>query len=120
MGQRRGGIIQIKVDGILYDAKGSLNYNLGRNKREAIVGADGIHDYKEMPQVAFIEGEITDRGNLVLTDLLDASNATVTLLTGNGKTIVLKDAWFAGDGNVATDEGNITIRFESANAQEFA
>lgn len=120
MGQRRGGIIQFKVDGVLYDAKGSFTYNLGRNKREAIVGADGIHDYKEMPQVAFIEGEITDRGTLDVTALMDANNVTATLLTGNGKTVVLKDAWFSADGNVGTDEGNIAIRFESGNAQEFA
>jgi len=118
MAQRRGGIIQFKVDSILYDAKGNFTYNLGRNKREPIVGADGIHDFKETPQVAYIEGEITDRGNLDIDALLQATSSTVTLLSANGKTVVLKDAWYAGDGDVQTEEGNIQIRFESSSADE--
>ena len=118
MAQRRGGIIQFKVDSILYDAKGNFTYNLGRPKREPIVGSDGIHDYKETPQVAFIEGEITDRGNLDLDAILNATAVTATLTTANGKTVVLKDAWYSGDGDVQTEEGNIQIRFESSSADE--
>ena len=36
----------------------------GLEDGEAIVGSDGIHGYKEVPQVGFIEGEITDRSDL--------------------------------------------------------
>jgi 23S rRNA U2552 (ribose-2'-O)-methylase RlmE/FtsJ len=120
MSQRRAGLIQVQVNGEVYDAKGSWSYNLGRPKREAIVGADTIHGYKEMPQVAFIEGEITDRGTLDLAALTAIEDATVTISLANGKVIVLRDAWFAGEGTVATEEANIAVRFEGASGEEIA
>ena len=93
MSQRRGGAIFFQVDGVTYDAKGSFSYNLGRAKRDAIVGADRVHGYKEMPQVPFLEGEITDRGNLDLSALLHSTDVPVTLELANGKVFVLRNAW---------------------------
>ena len=118
MSQRRGGIIQVQVNGVLYDARGSWTYNLGRPKREPIVGADGVHGYKETPQVPFIEGEITDRGDLDLAALVTLKDATATLQLANGKVIVLRDAWYAGEGTGNTGEGNVAVRFEGKNAEE--
>src|SRR5690348_4109292 len=112
MSQRRGGIIFLQVNGEIYDAKGNFTYNIGRPVREAIVGHDSVHGYKELPQVAFIEGEITDRGTLDLESLVTLSGATVTLELANGKVIVLRDAWFAGEGTGNSEEGNIAVRFE--------
>ena len=40
-------------------------------------------------------------------------NATVTLDLAIGKTIVLSNAWFAGEGSVTTGEAEIAVRFES-------
>lgn len=120
MSQRRAGLIQIQVNGEIYDAKGSWSYNLGRPKREAIVGADAIHGFKETPQVAYIEGEITDRGNLDLAKLCAVEDATVTLTLANGKVVSLRDAWWAGDGTVSTEEANIAARFEGAGAEEIS
>lgn len=118
MSQRRGGIIQLQIDGEIHDAKGNFTYNLGRAKREAIVGSDTVHGYTEKPQVAFIEGEITDRGTLDLADLVTTKLATITLELANGKVVVLRDGWFAGEGTGNTDEGNIAVRFEGASAEE--
>lgn len=112
MSQRRGGIITVQVNGEKYDAKGEFTYNLGRPQRSAIVGADTVHGFSETPQVGFIEGEITDRSDLDLEALVTIEDATVTLALANGKVIALREAWYAGDGNVATQEGNITARFE--------
>ncbi len=111
---RRAGIIFIKVDGQLLDAKGNFTYNLGRPMREAIVGSSGITGYKETPQVSMIEGEITDRSALDFAALVDIDGATITLELSNGKTIVLSDAWFAGEGSGQTEEANLAVRFESA------
>ncbi|HET7500653.1 MAG TPA: phage tail tube protein [Kofleriaceae bacterium] len=112
--QRRAGIIQLKLNGEIQDAKGNFSYNLGRPKREAIVGADDVHGFKETPQVAFIEGAITDRGNLDVAALVTIDDATVTIDLGNGKSIYLNHAWFAGDGNASTEEAEIPVRFECA------
>lgn len=109
----RAGKIYIKINGDLKDAKGDYTYNLGKPKRDAIIGADGVHGYKETPQVASIEGAITDAPDLSLADLTTVDNATVTLELANGKTIVLNNAWYAGEGSVTTGESEIAVRFES-------
>lgn len=110
---RRAGRVYFKIDGTQYDAKGEFSYNLGNDNREAIIGADGVHGYKETPQVAYIEGAITDAPDVDLDKLSQADNVTVTLELVNGKTIVLANAWAAGEWTVNTGEGEISVRFES-------
>lgn len=110
--QRRAGLIQLQVNGEIYDCKGSFTYGLGRPKREAIVGSDGVHGFKETPQAGFIEGAITDRGNLDVSALVSGEDLTVTLTLGNGKVVALGEAWYAGDGTASTEEGEIAVRWE--------
>jgi hypothetical protein len=116
--QRRAGRIFLKIDGVQHDAKGSFTYNLGQPKREAIVGADRVHGFKERPQTASIEGEVTDRNALKLEALQNLDDVTVTLELANGKIIVLRNAWYANDGNVGTEEGNIAVTFQGMSAEE--
>lgn len=115
---RVGGIIFIKVDGGQLRAKGEFEYNLGIGKREAIVGSDGVHGYKEDPQVPFIQGAITDEGTLDVKAVLETKDATVTLELANGKVFVLKDAWYAEEGTIKTGEGEIPVRFEGLDGEE--
>ena len=117
---RVGGIVELKIDGAIYSAKGNFTYNIGRPKRDPVVGSDTVHGFKETPQVAFIEGEITDNDGLDLATLLDATDVVVTLQLGSGKVIVLNHAWFAGEGTGNTEEGNIGVRFEADYAQEIS
>lgn len=118
MSQRKGGLISLKVNGELHFAKGNFTYNLGLPRKEAIVGADRVHGYKETPQIPFIEGEITDRQELSLEALQATTDATVTLELANGKVIVLRQAWYASEGTGNTEEGNIECRFEGMSAEE--
>lgn len=120
MSQRRGGTIQVQIDGVLQDAKGDFTFGLGTPKREAIVGADSVHGFKEAPQVAFLEGALTDRGNLDLKKLFTLEDATITLALAVGKTIVFRNAWYAGDGTGTTGEGEIPVRFEAQGAEEIS
>lgn len=113
-----GGKIFVKVDGQQYRAKGSWSYNIGEDVREAVVGSDQVHGYKEMPQVPFIEGTISDTANLNMTNLLRITDATVTLELNNGKIIALNNAWFAGPGTASSEEGEIEARFEGLSAEE--
>jgi hypothetical protein len=115
---RIGGIIALKVNGDIYFAKGNFTYNIGKPKREGVVGADVVHGYKETPQVPFIEGEITDRNELSLEDLVTLDDATITLELSNGKVITLSEAWYASEGTGNTEEGNIACRFEGMSAEE--
>lgn len=118
MDQRRAGLIQVKINGEIFDAKGNWTYNLGRPKRDAMKGVDRVHGFKEEVQVPFIEGEITDRGNLDVAALVSITGATVTIDLANGKVVSLTEAWFAGDGNIQTEEANIAVRFEGTDCEE--
>lgn len=107
---RIGGMISLKVNGDIYFAKGNFTYNLGKPKREGVVGADVVHGYKETPQIPFIEGEITDRNELRLEELVTLDDSTITL----------SEAWYAGEGTGNTEEGNIACRFEGMSCEEVA
>ncbi|MDR9749847.1 phage tail tube protein [Pseudomonas sp. SZMC_28357] len=117
-GKRVGGIISLKINGDMYFAKGDFTYNIGMPKKEGVVGSDRVHGYKETPQIPFIEGEITDRQEMSLEDLLNTTDATITLELANSKVIVLREAWYASEGTGNTGEGNIAVRFEGMSAEE--
>lgn len=118
MSNRRGGLISLKVDGIVHECAGAFEYNFGEMKRTSIVGHDGVHGFTELPQVPYISGEITDRSDLDVKKLLQIDGATITLSLANGKIAVLRDAWYAGDGKIGTEAGNIEVRFEGKSGDE--
>jgi hypothetical protein len=118
MSNRKSGIIFIKVDGTQYDAKGNFTYRINPTKREAIVGPGEVHGFKEMSQVNFIEGAITDSDDLDLVVLQQIDDATVTLELANEKTIVLYNAWYCADGDVTTEEAEVQLRFEAKRGEE--
>lgn len=117
MATRIGGIIRLRLNGTLKKAKGDFTYNMGRNKREMKVGADGVHGYTEMPQVPFIEGAITDESEIGVNDVLDFTGEVVLELN-NGKTVVLSDAVYSSEGGIGTAEGEIEARFEGMSCRE--
>lgn len=115
---RRSGLLFVKVDGTQYDAKGEFTYRILDVKREVIIGPDGVHGYKELPQVSFIEGAITDSRTLDLKAFQNITNADVLLELANGKKMVLREAWYCADGDVTTEEAEIQLRFEGKGGEE--
>ena len=115
---RVGGVINLKIDGQLYKAKGNFDYDLGVPKKEGVVGMDRVHGYKETPQVPYIEGTMTDDPGISFEALAKTSDATVTLELGNGKVIVLRNAWWASNSKANSEEGEIEARFEGLSAEE--
>lgn len=118
MSNRRAGLLFVKVDGTQRDAKGEFTYRINPTKRDTILGPDKVHGFKELPQVNFIEGAITDKSDLDLVAFQQIDDATVTLQLANGKTIVLYNAWYCADGDVTTEEAEIQVRFEAERGEE--
>lgn len=112
MGQRIAGVCFLKVDGTQYSLRGSMEVQPTVTKREGIAGQDGVHGFKEMPQVPFIEGEFTDMGNLSMVTLAAITDSTVTAELANGTTYILANAWWAVEGKVDTVEGKVPFKFE--------
>ena len=110
---RRAGLIWVQINGQRIEAKGTFTIGAGQPARNPIIGADGVHGYAETPQVAYVEGAMTDSPDLDTVALRQTTNATVTVELNNGKTWVYEDAWYAGEGAMTTDESEIAFRFES-------
>lgn len=115
---KRSGTLFVKSNGVIIEAVGNFTYRLGLPKREMMVGPDGVHGFKELPQVPFIEGEARDSDELDVAALQNTVDATITLELANGKTIVLREGAYTADGDVQTEEGNIQLRFEGKSAEE--
>jgi len=115
---RRAGIIELQGNGKVFDAVGSFTCNYGRNKREGLVGPTGVQGYSEMPQIAYIEGELRDAQDLDIDDILDFVDGVITLTYANGKGFMLEQAYYCADGDLDTSEGKIQVKFEGQSADE--
>jgi hypothetical protein len=116
---KRAGLFNLKVNGQVYYAKGNFTYSLGGVKREAVLASNGqVIGYKEVAIVPYIEGEMSDDIGLNLKTLFNMDGATVSLELANGKVIVLREAWYAGESKVEVNEGNIAVRFEGLDCDE--
>lgn len=109
---RVGGVLYVAANGVRIPVRGSWNIGRGLPKRDGVVGVDGVHGYKEMPQLPFIEGEATVTPDMDVDALLQLQDATITAELANGKTPVLRNAWQAAEGVIATEEGTLPLRFE--------
>lgn len=117
--QRLAGFIQLQTNGEIQDARGDFSYNLGQRKREAMQTADGrTVGYKETPQTPFIEGELIDRGDLDVEELVNGKDLTITLKLASGKVIALYEAFFAGEGTASTEDAKVPVRWEGTSAKE--
>lgn len=109
---RVGGIVRLTIDGLVVPVKDSVTWNLGRSKREAVIGADFAHGYKEMPQIGFLECELTNTQDISVEEIIGKVDATCVLELPNGDSFTLRNAWYAADGDNQTEEGNVQCRFE--------
>ena len=116
--RRLGGIIFFNVNGEGFQAKGEFTYNLGAPKRDGIIGSDVVHGFKETVQIPRIEGAITDSPELDVKDFINIVDGTATLSLNNGKRIVLRNCWFAGEADITSEEGEIAILFQGLSAEE--
>lgn len=119
MSNRRGGTLHIQVNGQLLEAKGDFEYSLGAPERTDVVGTAAVQGYSEKPGVPYIEGKITDRKGLDVKALQLIDDCTVTMALGNGKTVVLSQAWWSAPSKINTAEGEIDCRFTGKHAEEF-
>jgi hypothetical protein len=117
---RIAGRIFFSVDGQQHAVGASITYNLGRSKRESMSSSAHEHFYKEAAQVPYIAGELIDKGTLDVAKFLDLDGVTITAELANSKTIVLRDAWQVGEGEVNGEEGMISFRFDGKSAEELS
>ncbi len=117
--KRLAGVAYLSVDGQTYLLTGDLSYSPSKVKRETLVGQDGVHGYSEMPLAGFIAGTFRDTGGIKVSDFNKMTNVTVTAELANGKTVVGRNMWQAGDAlEVKTQESTVEVRWESTDVSE--
>jgi len=115
----RSGLLIVQANGNKFDLVGSFTLNLGQNKREGLIGPDGPHGHKAMPQFASIKGEVRDSSSLdVKNDVLNMEDATITAIVANDKTYMFEEAFYSGDGDIDTEEGKIQFEAQAISADE--
>ena len=114
MGNVTAGPFTLTVDGKVYNAKGSFTYSGQKSVRDALQNSkhDTIGYYSE-PKTPFIEGVITDSGDLDEAALITGDNIeAIQLELANGKVFTLSDAWFAGESDITTEQGEIPVKWQ--------
>ena len=112
-----GGKIFIRVNGKQLKAKGAFTFNAGFDKNEMVLGHDGVHGPKVMPQIPKIEGNITlDSANFGLRELAAVANATVTCELADGTVGTLAEAWQTAELDLNTEEGEVGVAFQGVTA----
>lgn len=113
------GFAYITVNGRSHSIAGEGTYRISTNKRETLIGQDGVHGYAEMPTAGMISWKGRDSGSLSVTDLNDATDVTVQLELANGKNIIARNAWRSGDPvEVSSEDATFTVQFESPDVTE--
>jgi len=112
-----GGTLTVRVNGKQLKAKGAFTFNAGHDKREMVVGHDGVHGPKTVPQIPRIEGNVTlDTTNFPLAELAAVANATVTIELADGKVFTLREAWQTSELDVSTEEGEVGVEFQGVSS----
>lgn len=114
---RKGGIIYLKLNGVQRDATGVFTAHPGTPKREMVVGADSVHGYTEVPQPAYIDGEITKDSGFTIAELNNFMG-NVMLQLGDGTVLLLRDGVSTSEGTYMTEKGNIKFRVEGKELEE--
>lgn len=115
---RVAGVAFVKVDGVQYALQGNATVNFSEAQREAMVGADGVHGFKEVPQAPSIAITLTRTPDCSLETLKRIANSTVTLEASDGKTYVLTEAFQSGELSYAVIEGTLPVTFHGRTCRE--
>ena len=113
------GRVEVLVNGqMLLNKNGATASGIGESgkpaiKREPIVGDTGLHGYKETIEVARLSVSITDRDDVILSDLAAINgNGTVIMRAAmGGKVYTMANATFLTPASVTAGEGDTKIEF---------
>lgn len=116
---RIAGVCYLSIDGQRVALSGEFAYQVGTPTREAKIGQDGYHGYKEKPAVGSITGKLRDAGGVSLSALGALTNTTVVAELANGKTVIGRNMFWSGEPPKAdAEEAEIEFKFEGPDVRD--
>jgi hypothetical protein len=106
------GTAQVTVDGITHQVEGAAKYSPSSVKREALLGMDGFHGWKETPVAGSISMSIRDAGDLDVHDFNTMRNSTVVLSLANGKVVFGRNMGTTDTQEVDTEDAKFEVKWE--------
>lgn len=114
-----GGTAQIRVNGEQIEFRGDLTWNFQVAQKKGIAGRDGrVHGFVTDPVVPYIEMEVTVSGRKTTKDLEAIVDATVQAVLADGRQLVLRGAYVAGEITPGLDEAKMKLKFEGTDGEE--
>jgi hypothetical protein len=115
---RIGGVLNLKVDGVQYQARGNFTVTPGTVKRTGVAGQDAVHGYIEEPIVPSIKGDISIGNGLSIQGLEDITAGTAQCQLANGRTYVLSQCWCVAGTVVDTHDGKADFELQGVTCSE--
>lgn len=112
------GTASITVAGTSYLLEGAFKYSPSSVKREALLGMDGFHGWKETPVTGSISCSLRDTGNLTVADFNAMRSVTVSATLANGKTVVGSRMGAVEVQEVDSVDAKFDIKFEGPSVIE--
>lgn len=94
---RIAGTCYLSFDGQRVALAGEFAYQVSGSQREAKMGQDGYHGFKEKPFNGRITGKLRDGSTVSLSTLSGITNATVVAELANGKVVTGRNMFWSGE-----------------------
>lgn len=102
----------ITVDGNNYSTDGEWDILIQDEQREAFPDALGNINYKIENKLSMISGNLFLTSDLNPSEVTSGTNVTVIVTLITGRTAVLSQAIYTGEGNVTTVDGKMAVQWE--------
>ena len=121
MAKNLGGTGTVRVGDKMLPFRGSMSWNFQTAEKKGIAGRDkSVHGFTEEPKVPHIEGEFTWDGGYTTRELEAIQDATVSVVLNDGRQLVLRGAYVAGDIAPSLDDAKCKLKFEGVDGEEIA
>jgi hypothetical protein len=116
-----GGVADIRFNDHVLLFRGELTWNFQVFQKKGVVGRDGrFHGFTSDPNLPYIEMEVTWDGSVTTAQLEAAVDATVSCALADGRQLVLRGAYVAGEISPQNDEAKCKLRWEGEAGEELA
>ncbi len=112
------GLLSLVAGSTVLNAVGDFTYSTARTQIEVVTGVDRHASERHTPVTPFIQGTISDTGDLDTRSLEGARFDTVQLSLQNGKKIKINKAIQVNRIEVNAIEGTMEVRFEGTAAPD--